>query len=199
MMRNSFKVAALACLLTATLAWSQSIQKWITPEGGIHFGEHPPPGSKLVGGTESIGTAGGGEVGGSAAEANARAAKRAAERQNAGTYSSMDWYEGAAGYASAVDRQKSAQAPMLVYFHTDWCPHCKEFDGLLAENAVRSRLASTIKVRINPELGKPENALFKNDFGGTGFPAVYLVASNGLKTKISHGGPAEKFLAQLSR
>ena len=198
-MRKSVKVAGLAYLAAVSFAHSQSIQKWVKPDGGIHFGEHPPPGSKLVGETESLGTSGGGDVGAKSAEQNSRAARRAAEKQDVGTYSSASWYEGAAGYADALQRQKSSHAPMLVYFRTDWCPHCRNFERLLESAAVRSRLASTIKVRINPELGKAEDALFKGDFGAAGFPSVFLVPSGGGRTRISHSGPPEAFLAQFPR
>ncbi len=188
-------MAVSLVLLFASLAASQSIQRWVRPDGQIHFGDHPPPGSKLVGGTDSLGTAGGGDVGSKAAEENARAAKKAAEKQATSAYSSATWYEGANGYADARERQKSSHASMLVYFHTDWCLHCKSFDGLLEDAKVRSRLADLIKVRINPERGKAEDALFK----GTAFPTVFLVDSGGVRTQISHGGPADKFLAQIPR
>lgn len=184
-------------LVAATLARSQSIQKWVRPDGRIHFGDHPPAGSKLVGATDSLGTSGGGEIGSKDAQDNARAAKKAAEKQDASTYSSATWYEGADGYAAARERQRSSHASMLVYFHTDWCPHCKSFDGLLEEGTVRSRLAELIKVRINPERGKAEDALFKTDFRGTAFPTLFLVDAAGVRRQISHGGPAEKFLAQI--
>ena len=194
-MRTSLKVAALA-LLVAFAAGSQTIRKWIRPDGSIHFGEHAPPGSKLVGETETIGTSGGGDVGGASAAESSRSARRAAERQD-GSYSSTSWLDGAAGYADAVRRQRSTGAPMLVYFRTDWCPYCRRFDGLVEEEPVRAGLASTIKVRINPELGDAESALFKSEFKGKAYPSVYLVDAGGTKTKISHSGPAERFLAQF--
>ena len=194
-MRTSLKVAAFA-LLVASVAGSQAIQKWIRPDGSMHFGEHAPPGSKLVGETGSIGTSGGGDIGGASAAENAHAARRAVERQG-GSYSSTSWHDGAVGYAEAVRRQRSTGAPMMVYFRTDWCPYCQRFDGLLEEEPVRAGLASTIKVRINPELGAPEAALFKSEFKGRAYPSVYMVDAGGAKTKISHSGPAERFLAQF--
>ena len=63
-MRNRAAIAAL-CLLgvvgtSAVLA--QGIQQWRTPDGKLYFGDFPPPGSTLVGATESLGTSGGGDV-----------------------------------------------------------------------------------------------------------------------------------------
>jgi hypothetical protein len=52
--------ASLFALQGAILG--EEIQKWQTPGGGLFFGEHPPPGSTLLGTTESMGTIGGGPV-----------------------------------------------------------------------------------------------------------------------------------------
>ena len=53
-------------LILAGAALAQGVQKWQAPDGKLYFGDRPPPGSTLVGGTESIGTIGGGDVGESA-------------------------------------------------------------------------------------------------------------------------------------
>ncbi len=36
------------------------IKKWQKPDGSLFFGERPPPGSKLIGEVENMGTSGGG-------------------------------------------------------------------------------------------------------------------------------------------
>jgi thiol-disulfide isomerase/thioredoxin len=194
-------VATLIVALAVSSAHSQTIQKWITPDGKTHFADHPPPGGTRVGDTESMGTSGGGEVSTKAAEEDHRAAKRAVEIQgSSGPYFSGSWYEDAAGYQEALRQQKLFHAPLLVYFRTDWCPHCRHFDGLLEDSPVRSRLAEIIKVRINPEHGNAENALFKDGYGGSGFPTIYLVsAANGGRTRISNRGPSQAFLTQFPR
>jgi thiol-disulfide isomerase/thioredoxin len=112
-------------------------------------------------------------------------------------YYSTTWYEDADGYASAVRQQKYQHAAILLYFRTDWCPHCRALDGLLEEYDVRSRLNEFIKVRVNPDHGDAEKQLFEGSFGGGGFPRLFLVADGGSVTRLSHAGPAERFLAQI--
>jgi thioredoxin family protein len=69
-------------------------------------------------------------------------------------YLSSTWYEDSTGYEEALRQQKVLHAPMLVYFRTDWCPHCRAFDQLLEDPKVRSQISPYIKVRLNPEHGK---------------------------------------------
>ena len=114
-------------------------------------------------------------------------------------YLSSTWYEDASGYQEALRQQKLFHVPMFVYFRVDWCPHCREFDRLLEEQAVRSGLGSYLKVRINPEHGKAEKALHEQDFGAKGYPSLFIVDSDGASPRrVSHGGPADRFVAQLS-
>ena len=112
-------------------------------------------------------------------------------------YVSSTWYEDASGYEDAVRQQKVLHAPLFVYFRADWCPHCKNFDQLLEDSTVRSRMSSLIKVRINPEHGKAERELFEQRFGTKGYPALFLVDEGGSQQKLRHGGPADRFVAQL--
>ena len=44
-----------------TAADGSRIKKWQKPDGTLFFGERAPPGSKLVGEVENMGTSGGGE------------------------------------------------------------------------------------------------------------------------------------------
>jgi thiol-disulfide isomerase/thioredoxin len=113
-------------------------------------------------------------------------------------YYSSTWFEDADGHASATRQWKTMNAPMLVYFRTDWCPYCRSFDELLEEREVRTRLAGVIKVRINPEHGEDAKKLFKEEYGGSGYPTVFLYpAGGGPREMISAKGPAKRFLAQL--
>jgi thiol:disulfide interchange protein len=113
-------------------------------------------------------------------------------------YLSSTWYEDASGYEEAVRQQKSLHVAMFVYFRVDWCPHCRAFDKLLEEQAVRSQVGSYVKVRINPEHGKAEKALFEQTFGTKGYPALFIVDSEGASPRrLSHGGPPERFVAQF--
>ncbi len=113
-------------------------------------------------------------------------------------YLSSTWYEDAAGFAEAERQQKLQHAPMLVYFRTDWCPHCRAFDQLLADYEMRSKLGEAVKVRVNPEHGEAEKVLFEQRFGGKGVPAIYWVTEGGAPKRLSSKGPASAFLDQLA-
>jgi thiol:disulfide interchange protein len=117
----------------------------------------------------------------------------------ASAYLSSTWYEDASGFEDAARQQVHQHAPMLVYFHTDWCPYCKKFDALLEDSQVRSRLAAIIKVRVNPEHGEAERTLFEKRYGARGYPAIFWVPSeNEAPRRISAKGAAPDFLAQLT-
>jgi hypothetical protein len=45
-----FRVAFAFGILFSTLCSAQSMQKWKTPDGGIYFGNNPPPGSEDIAG-----------------------------------------------------------------------------------------------------------------------------------------------------
>jgi thiol-disulfide isomerase/thioredoxin len=107
------------------------------------------------------------------------ASSEAAPRRPLPSLQTFPWSEGASGYRSAADEQRSSGCPMLLYFRTDWCPYCKQFDsGVLTDSAVSAAIAPAVKVRINPEKGEEENALAKK-FGVNGYPHVVLVAKDG--------------------
>jgi thiol:disulfide interchange protein len=109
------------------------------------------------------------------------------------------WYDDAAGYEYAVRRQRSDHTPVLVYFRTDWCPHCRALDGLLDSPEVRSRLSDYLKVRVNPEHGAAERRLFEQEYGSRGYPALFLRTDGGSARRLSAAGPAARFLAQFPR
>ena len=115
----------------------------------------------------------------------------------AAAYYSATWLEDSGGYEAAVRQQRYQHVPILIYFRVDWCPHCRELDGVLEDGKVRSRLAEMIKVRINPEHGEAEKRLFNAEFGGGGYPRVFVRTDGGSATAIRHGGPPERFLEQL--
>ena len=113
---------------------------------------------------------------------------------------SSTWYRDAGGYEEAVRQQKVLHAPMLVYFRVDWCPHCRTFDQLLEDPKVRSQLGPYIKVRINPEHGEAETSIFEEEFGATGFPALFFKSSETASpSRISAAGPADRFVAQFAQ
>ena len=70
-----------------------------------------------------------------------------------------DWYHGADGYDRALAEHTALHKPMLVYFYTDWCLYCRSLDGVFQSKNFRTRYASMVKVKINPETGWREHAL----------------------------------------
>jgi thiol:disulfide interchange protein len=111
---------------------------------------------------------------------------------------SSTWYEDADGYAEAAHRHEVEHAPMLVYFHVDWCPYCRAFDRLLEDSEARRGLVSVLKVRVNPEHGGAERSLFEERFAAKGYPAIYWVPVGGTPRRVSSKGPVAAFLAQLA-
>jgi thiol-disulfide isomerase/thioredoxin len=90
------------------------------------------------------------------------------------------WSEGARGFRSASNEQRASGCPMLLYFRTEWCPYCKQFDrSILSDSGVSAAMAPAVKVRIDPEKGDDERAL-ANKFGIRGYPTLILVARDGV-------------------
>ena len=81
------------------------------------------------------------------------------------------WLDGVAGYETAFRR---AEGPVFVYFYTDWCGYCRQFEAeLLSDDSVIGFLATLQAVRINPEKGLGEAELARR-YGVAGFPALFL-------------------------
>ena len=84
------------------------------------------------------------------------------------------WHQGADGFERAVEEARRLQRPLFVYFRTDWCPYCKQFEeGLLASKEVKRYVDDIVKVTINPELGPEENRI-ASTYGVRGFPAIFM-------------------------
>ncbi|MDX1644182.1 MAG: thioredoxin family protein [Thermoanaerobaculia bacterium] len=89
-------------------------------------------------------------------------------------FSPVDWFEGADGFERAVEEARSGNKPLLVYFRTDWCPYCRQFeDSLLASEEVEIYLDKLVRVTINPEAGR-EEAQLASAYGVRGYPALFL-------------------------
>lgn len=85
------------------------------------------------------------------------------------------WREGASGHWAAFKDQEKDNAPLFVYFRTEWCSVCKKLDqDALASKKVTEYLETFAKVRINPENGKGEEVLAK-EYGVKGYPGLYIV------------------------
>jgi thioredoxin-related protein len=87
---------------------------------------------------------------------------------------SEGWYQGASGYDQATEEYKRTQKPMVVYMSVGWCPYCRKFEKeVLSSPLVRDMLKDKIKVNLNPESGRRENALAAQ-YGIRGFPSFFL-------------------------
>jgi thiol:disulfide interchange protein len=116
------------------------------------------------------------------------------------------WREGAAGHVRARAEAQTAARPVFVYFYTDWCPYCREFQKeLLDTGPVESYLRGITRVKINPEKG-PEEARLAREYGVTGYPALFVIADGGRPQQVArstrHNGQPrlktpEEFVATL--
>jgi thiol:disulfide interchange protein len=84
------------------------------------------------------------------------------------------WYQGPRGLEQAMAEAEKKGTPVAVYFYTDWCPYCRNFQSyLLDATAVDAYFEGLAKVRINPEKGAEAAALAKK-YGIHGYPSFYL-------------------------
>ena len=105
---------------------------------------------------------------------NQAAKTEKSDKNNSDGYSSDRWYVGINGYEDARRLSEKYNAPILIYFQADWCHYCRELEhNLLSLSAAKRIIRPFIKVRISPENGKAEKALFDN-MGGTGYPTLIL-------------------------
>ena len=131
-----------------------------------------------------------------------RASVEAAPPRSVPSLPTFPWSEGARGFRTASNEQRVSRRPMLLYFHTDWCPYCKQFDReILPDAEVAKAIAPAVKVRINPEKGADENEIARR-YGVTGYPTLILVAEEGaapvrLGTGVTRGTSPDT--AQLVR
>ncbi len=85
------------------------------------------------------------------------------------------WYEGAVGYERSLVERERGNAPLIVYFHTDWCAYCRRFDDdFLTDRDVATWLNRGLRVEINPEKGDAELALAR-EFGIRGYPGFFVL------------------------
>lgn len=89
-------------------------------------------------------------------------------------FSPLGWFEGADGFERAVDEARRRGKPLLVYFRTDWCQYCRQFErDLLSTEEVGIYLDKLVRVTVNPESGD-EEARLASAYGVRGYPAVFL-------------------------
>lgn len=84
------------------------------------------------------------------------------------------WLDGAQGLRRAQEIRSASKLPILVYFRTDWCPHCKKLERRVFPDAqVMQELRHVVRVRIDPERGSEDRAVAR-EFRVKGYP--HLVA-----------------------
>lgn len=95
----------------------------------------------------------------------------------AGSVTGVDfsrWYDGAKGLYEASLEYKKNPRPLFVYFYTDWCPYCRQFEReLLGRETVGDFMDDILAVRVNPEAG-PSEAELARRYGVRGFPALFV-------------------------
>ena len=86
------------------------------------------------------------------------------------------WLSGAHGYEEARKQHEQSGNPLLVYFYTDWCPHCRRLNtAVLATGVAQQAIRDFVKVRMNPESGPGENRL-AGEFHIGGYPSLFVVS-----------------------
>lgn len=123
-------------------------------------------------------------------------------------FDTTDWYQGADGYARALEQSRQTGKPMMLYFRTDWCPYCKQFEKLLlSAPEVRQYCEAVLKVTINPEVGRDEYEIAAA-YRVRGYPAIFMQPGDGparqvRRTVMRNGRPdlqtPEQFVETLSR
>jgi len=87
----------------------------------------------------------------------------------------VGWYSGASGYEQGRRQAQRMGRPMVVYFHTDWCPYCRAFDtSYLTDPLVRRFLSNVVRIHVNPEDGDIEMALAQR-YGVAGYPSFFIL------------------------
>lgn len=110
---------------------------------------------------------------------------------------------GADGWEEAMREAEENELPVFVYFYTDWCPYCRQFDQeLVAAPEVDAYLRDIVAVRINPEVGAAEAELARR-YGINGFPALFVHPRGALGelrgVRRTENGPAGPVLKSPAR
>ena len=87
------------------------------------------------------------------------------------------WKYGPEGMLEASQQYEADPKPILLYFYTDWCGYCRQFEReLLTSKELQNYLEDeVIAVRINPE--RDNGARISRRYGVRGFPALFVHSS----------------------
>ena len=108
--------------------------------------------------------------------------------------------QGGTGFQEAGVRAKASGKPLFLYFYTDWCGYCRQFEQeLLSKPEVIAALGDYEPVAINPENGAAEAALGER-YGVQSFPALMVQlpgseARTRLRRTVSDQGAARLMTA----
>ncbi len=80
---------------------------------------------------------------------------------------------------------KKEDKAKLVLFYVDWCHFCQSFAPTFNKVAKDRTIKQNFAVAwVNVEA--PENKKYSEEYGITGFPTLYVVDKNGVKTQIEN-------------
>ncbi len=106
-----------------------------------------------------------------------------------------EWYHDSRGYEAAIKHHEQTGRPVFLYFHTTWCPVCREYDAdVFAKNEIREYMAPYMKVRIDSE--KEEKLATK--YGVKSYP-TFLVISQGQARKMALKSSVKSFLNEMRK
>ncbi len=90
------------------------------------------------------------------------------------SFDATGWRNGADGLLEALEIVKSEPSVLVVYFYTDWCGYCRQFEAeLLGTERMREWFARGVAVRINPEAGDVERQVARY-YGVQGYPGFFV-------------------------
>ncbi len=113
---------------------------------------------------------------------------------------SSEWHEGASGFRRASAEQASSGAPLLLLFHVQWCPYCRQFIGeVVPSPEMRALGERVIKVKVDAEASADDAELAKR-FSVKSYPTLLLIAAPGrAPVRISRGASPREFVDNCER
>lgn len=159
---------------------------YIIKEGDVEVGRWEEEDGKE--GTEILGVDG--------KPATASSSTPSPAKAKASTRPTYPWYSGKSGYDTAIRNQKNTGEPVGIYFYTDWCGYCQEFEkNVLKSQKVISAMKYSLRVRVNCD----EEKEIAKQYGVDSFPRFYVRdKSGGVKQLTAHSDP-KRFLDELER
>jgi thiol-disulfide isomerase/thioredoxin len=94
------------------------------------------------------------------------------------TFDARNWLDGPDGMVKGVTAAEVEGKILVVYFYTDWCGYCRQFERALlgTEQFNHFLLSEAVAVRVNPDKGARERSLAVH-YGVRGYPAFFVYGS----------------------